>query len=303
MFAAACSSSVDLPMPGSPPRSTSDPARRRRRGRDRTRRCRSTAARAARSRCRRTARRGRRAGAARSDVRRRRSRAALPARRSSTSEFHAPQSAQRAEPLSAPARRIPGRRRRSSAVSYPPSLHVDYQLTRYRHCSIRDPARRRRSPRGSCRSCAAISRTSMRSSPCDADDHDLVARRDVQAGDVGDQHVHADRADDRRAAAADQHRAAAGEAQIEAVRVAGRHDRDRRRPIGGEPRAVADDLARRACLSPRRRGCASVMTGVSGSVDASGGGTMPYSSRPGRTRSYHTRESRSSAALFAAWIE
>ena len=44
----------------------------------------------------------------------------------------------------------------------------------------------------------------------------------------------------------------------------------------------------------------SVMTGVSGSVAASGGGTIPYKSRPGRTRSHHTRESRSSAALLAA---
>ena len=33
--------------------------------------------------------------------------------------------------------------------------------------------------------------------------------------------------------------------------------------------------------------------------DASGGGTTPYSRRPGRTRSYHTRASRSIAALFA----
>ena len=78
---------------------------------------------------------------------------------------------------------------------------------------------------------------------------------DVEAGDVGHQHVHAHRADDRRAAAANQHRAAAGEPQIEAVGVAGRHDRDRRRPLGGEPRAVADAFARRACPSPRRRGC------------------------------------------------
>jgi len=42
------------------------------------------------------------------------------------------------------------------------------------------------------------------------------------------------------------------------------------------------------------------MTGLSGNVDASGGGTMPYRSRPGLTRSYHTRESRRNAALFDA---
>ncbi len=42
------------------------------------------------------------------------------------------------------------------------------------------------------------------------------------------------------------------------------------------------------------------ITGASGSVEASGGGTMPYSKSPGRTRSYQTRESRSRAALFAA---
>ena len=42
------------------------------------------------------------------------------------------------------------------------------------------------------------------------------------------------------------------------------------------------------------------MTGCSGIVDASGGGMTPYIMSPGRTRSYHTRESRSVAALFAA---
>jgi len=46
----------------------------------------------------------------------------------------------------------------------------------------------------------------------------------------------------------------------------------------------------------------SVMIGVSGIVEASGGGTSPYSKSPGRTPSYQTRLSRSSAALFAAWM-
>ena len=122
---------------------------------------------------------------------------------------------------------------------------------------------------------AAISRTSMRSSPCDADDHDFVAGRDVQAGDVGHQHVHAHRADDRRAAAADQHRAAAREPQVEAVGVAGRNDGDRRRPLGREPHAVADALAGAHALhrdDPARRASS---TGVQRIVDASGGGTMP----------------------------
>ena len=42
------------------------------------------------------------------------------------------------------------------------------------------------------------------------------------------------------------------------------------------------------------------MTETSGIVDASGGGMTPYIMSPGRTRSYHTRESRSVAALLAA---
>ncbi len=107
-----------------------------------------------------------------------------------------------------------------------------------------------------------------------ADDHDLVARRDVRAGHVRHQHVHAHRTDDRRAAAANQHGAAAGEPQIQAVGVAGRHDRDGGRTLGRESRAVAGDLARPqplhgddpAAQRHHRR---------EASVDASGGGTMP----------------------------
>ena len=120
----------------------------------------------------------------------------------------------------------------------------------------------RGSPTESCRSSAAISRTSIAIVALRAEDHDLVARRHVEAGDVDHQHVHAHRADDRRAAAANQHGAAAGEPQVEAVGVAGRHDGDRRRPLGGEARAVADASRRRARPSPRRRGCASDITGV-----------------------------------------
>src|SRR5258705_2243159 len=45
------------------------------------------------------------------------------------------------------------------------------------------------------------------------------------------------------------------------------------------------------------------ITGVSGILEASGGGTMPYRSRPGPTKSYPTRESRRVAALFAALLE
>ena len=42
------------------------------------------------------------------------------------------------------------------------------------------------------------------------------------------------------------------------------------------------------------------MTGFRAIVEPSGGGTRPYSRRPGRTKSNHTRESRSSAAELAA---
>ena len=150
---------------------------------------------------------------------------------------------------SATARRTPGRRRRSLVVSSASvrfgdryraldqigrvSIAGSIQITDAR-CLSRIPARSAcrcgtRSPTESCRSPPP-----SRARRCDlvalrADDHDLVARRHVEAGDVGHQHVHAHRADDRRAAAADQHGAAAGEPQVEAVGVAGRHDRDRRR--------------------------------------------------------------------------
>src|SRR3954454_4902764 len=62
-----------------------------------------------------------------------------------------------------------------------------------------------------------------------ADDDDFVAGRHVEAGHVGHQHVHVHRADDRRAASADDCGAAAGEPQVEAVGISGGDDRDRRR--------------------------------------------------------------------------
>src|SRR5436189_708621 len=77
-----------------------------------------------------------------------------------------------------------------------------------------------------------------------SDDDDLVAGRDVEAGDVGHQHVHAHRTDDRRAAAPNEDRPASGEAEIEAVGVSRRYDRDGRRSVRCEPDAVADTLAR-----------------------------------------------------------
>ena len=54
-----------------------------------------------------------------------------------------------------------------------------------------------------------------------ADDDDLVARLHLDAGDVDHHHVHGHGADDRRAAAANQHAAAAGEAQVDAISVPG----------------------------------------------------------------------------------
>src|SRR4051794_2892986 len=55
-----------------------------------------------------------------------------------------------------------------------------------------------------------------------ADNHDLVAGRDLETRDVGHQHVHVDGADDRRALTADQDRAASRKPQIETISVAGR---------------------------------------------------------------------------------
>ena len=92
---------------------------------------------------------------------------------------------------------------------------------------------------------AAISRTSSAIVALRSEDDDLVARKHVLPRDVDGQHVHADRSDDRRAAAANQDRAAAGEPQVEAVGVPGGDDRDRRRTRSArKSRAVAADLAR-----------------------------------------------------------
>ena len=57
-----------------------------------------------------------------------------------------------------------------------------------------------------------------------------------------------------RAAAADQHEAAVLEPAIEAISVTGGNDSQGHGAIGGESAAVADALARRARLSPRRPG-------------------------------------------------
>ena len=59
-----------------------------------------------------------------------------------------------------------------------------------------------------------------------------------------------------------------------------------------------EDLAYR--LRELFEGLSSVIAGVSGIVVDKGGGTMPYKSSPGRTRSSHTRESLKRAALLAA---
>src|SRR5438094_3907925 len=52
-----------------------------------------------------------------------------------------------------------------------------------------------------------------------ADDDDLVAWEDVEAGDIHRQHVHRHRADHGRAATADQNGRASGEAQIQPVGI------------------------------------------------------------------------------------
>src|SRR6516162_5664636 len=77
-----------------------------------------------------------------------------------------------------------------------------------------------------------------------AQDHRIVSRKDLESSDVDGQHVHADRADHRGPAAANEHGTATGKTQIEAVRVAGGNDRNCDRIVGGEPRAVAANLAR-----------------------------------------------------------
>ena len=90
---------------------------------------------------------------------------------------------------------------------------------------------------------AAISRTPMDSLSLIADDHDFISRRHVEPRHVDRRHVHADRADNRGAAASDQHPAVPGQAAIEAVGVAGGHDGDRHRTIDAAMQTVADPLA------------------------------------------------------------
>ena len=126
---------------------------------------------------------------------------------------------------------------------------------------------------------AAISRASIvchDSAALRPEQHHLVAgRHAVDAGDVDGQHVHADRADDRRAPAAHQHGAAAFEPAVEAVGVAGGHDGQRlgqRRRRGARRSRRASPV--RAPFTATTR-LVSVIAGVSGSVAASGGGTTP----------------------------
>ena len=220
--------------------------------------------------------------------------------RSSTSEFHAPHSAQRPA-TSATARRIPGRRRHRSSCACSFQLPVPFSSRRNgRNCdgittaiAVSDlatgtgnctelthtPAGSSRplgtaARRESCRSRRRFRARRCDSSPCCADDDDLVARCNVDAGHVDHGHVHADRADDRRAAAADQHVPRPGEPQIEAVRVAGRHDGDRRATVADECSAVAGAFAGRMPFTCTIRLCSDRQVAAA-SVAASGGGTMP----------------------------
>ena len=99
---------------------------------------------------------------------------------------------------------------------------------------------------------AAISRASIccqLSSPC----RPMITTSSpglhvTQPGDVHGHHVHRHCADDGRATAADEHRAAARQARIETVGVAGGHDGNRPRRVGRELPAVADALARPQAL-------------------------------------------------------
>ena len=154
---------------------------------------------------------------------------------------------------SAPARRTPGRRRRIRGFhamdGLVPSESSDAEFRIAVDRRLRTPARsampmRHRISHGIVPMAAAISRTSMRSPPCAPEDHHLVAGRRRRARDVDHHHVHAHGADDRRAPAAHEHVAAPGEPRVEAVGVAGGHDRDLRGTLGHEPRAVAHDFAR-----------------------------------------------------------
>src|SRR4026209_218723 len=77
-----------------------------------------------------------------------------------------------------------------------------------------------------------------------AEEDDLVAWVGLDVGDVEHQHVHADRANHGRTAAADEGDASAFETRVEAVGITGRHDGDPSRPFGDEAGTIADDLAR-----------------------------------------------------------
>ena len=83
----------------------------------------------------------------------------------------------------------------------------------------------------------------MRSSPCVPRITTWSPGATVDPGHVDRHHVHRHGADDRRAPPADEHGAAAAEPAVEAVGVAGGHDRDPARRLGPEPRAVPDALA------------------------------------------------------------
>ena len=110
-----------------------------------------------------------------------------------------------------------------------------------------------------------------------------------------------DGADHARAAAADEGHAAALEPRVEAVGVAGGHDGDPRRPFGDEARPIADDLAGADVLHGNERGCAATAPASAAASTRAAAARRRTAASPGRTRSYQTRESRSSAALFAAW--
>src|SRR5688572_20822760 len=70
------------------------------------------------------------------------------------------------------------------------------------------------------------------------DDHHLVAGGDLETGDVRDQHVHTDGADDRHTASAHEHRRTAAHARVQPVGVAGRNDCDRARAVGPPQQTV-----------------------------------------------------------------
>src|SRR5262245_10732153 len=76
-----------------------------------------------------------------------------------------------------------------------------------------------------------------------ADDHHLVARRGVEAGDVGHQHVHTDRSDHGRTTAANEDGAPAFQAGVQSVRIPGRNDGNGSWLIGDESHPITHSVA------------------------------------------------------------